>query len=159
MKRPKKHKNVKNSIFRALTFFLLVPLLLNLIGNFAGISGQYTYYHYGYNTVAIASRFIENTIFNIGWRVFLLGLTTLIGSGFMYFLYHYAKKGRFTPLILGFLIYFADYVFLFSPHYYETKAGYMIANFMHLTFLAFFGVGLLLYFLINPVRRGFYDYA
>ncbi|MFA5485928.1 MAG: hypothetical protein WC275_02430 [Bacilli bacterium] len=158
MKR-RKDKNVNRSLTRTLTFFLLVPLLFNLIGNFIGISGHYTFYYYGYNVIAIISRLIENAIFNVGWRIFTLSIISIVASSLMYFLYLKAKKGRVYAFIIGVILYIADFGLVFSPYYFEGKMGVNVSNFIHLTVLLFFVVGLLLKLLMAPGRKGYYDYA
>lgn len=155
----RKEKNVNRSLTRALTFFLLIPLLFNLIGNFIGISGHYTFYYYGYNGIAIISRLLENAIFNVGWRIFTLGIISIVASSFMYFLYLKAKKGRIYAFIIGLIIYVADFGLVFSPYYFEGPLGVNVSNFIHLTMLLFFVLILLLKVFLAPGRRGYYDYA
>ncbi len=159
MKKVKKEKNVKQAITRVLTFFLFLPLIFNLVGNFLGISGHYTYYYYGYNSVAILSRIIEDSIFTIGWRIFVLGIVSLVASLIMYFLYTKAKRGRVYAFVIAIILYGLDFALIFSGHYYEGPLGEVVSNFIHLmTFLFVIVLGLLR-FLINPVGRGRYDYA
>lgn len=158
MKR-KTPRNVNRSLTRTLTFFLLIPLLFNLIGNFIGISGHYTFYFYGYNSIAIISRLIENAIFTIGWRVFTLGIISMVASSLMFFLYLKAKKGRVYAFIIGLVIYVADFALIFSPYYFEGTFGVNVSNFIHLTMLLFFTVVFMLKIFIAPGRRGSYDYA
>jgi hypothetical protein len=159
MKKQAKVRHIKHNIYRYLTLFLFIPLLVNLIGNFIGISGHFTYYHFGYNAIAIASRYIENTILNIGWRIFLLGMTTVLSSGLMYGLYVAARKGYVFALVLGILLYIVDAFLSLSPLYFESTQGVNITNFIHLVMFAMLFMMILLYLLINPERRKSYDYA
>jgi hypothetical protein len=77
----------------------------------------------------------------------------------MYFLYLKAKKGRVYAFIIGVILYIADFGLVFSPYYFEGKMGVNVSNFIHLTVLLFFVVGLLLKLLMAPGRKGYYDYA
>lgn len=153
-----KERNLKRNIYRYLTLFLFFPLLFNIVGNFIGLSSQYTFYHYGYNLIAIVSRIVENAITAMGWRIFLLGLITMLSSVLMYFLYYFARKGRVLPLILGAVIYLVDALAVFSPYYLESPNGLFITNFIHLVMFSVLFVGILLYLLISPERRKSYDH-
>ncbi len=159
MKKEKSPKNVNRNLRRALTFFLFIPLLSNLIGNFIGISSHYTFYYYGYNSVAIISRLLEDTITNVGWRIFTLGMLTMITSALMYLLYAKAKKGKLYAFIIGFVLYAVDFSLVFSIHYYEGATGIIVSNFIHLMILLYFVVVGLLFLLKNPRWRTRYDYA
>lgn len=142
-----------------LALFLFITLVLMLIGNFIGISSQYTFYHFGYNGIAIASRFIENTIFNIGWRVFLLGMTTMLAAAIMYFFYYQTKKGRIWALVVAYALYFADFFLAQSIYYTESVNGLKISAFMHLLVFSFVLFTLLLAFFRKPIRAGYYDHT
>lgn len=159
MKIKKRRLDRKSFLYQSLAFFLFAPLFLNLVGNLIAISGQYTFYYLGYNSVAIASRFIENTIFNISGRVLLLALTSLSASALMYFIYYYAKRGKVFFLIVGVLLYAADFTLAFHPAYLEGVLGTKIANFIHLLFLILIFVVILARLLNSPIKRGYYDYA
>lgn len=159
MKKQAKGRHIKHNIYRYLTLFLFIPLLINIVGNFVGVSGHFTYYHFGYNAIAIASRMIENAVSNIGWRVFLLGMTTVLSSSLMYGLYIAARKGYRFAFVGGVLFYLADSFLSLSPFYFESPQGVNITNFIHLVMFAMLFIGILLYLLINPERRKRYDYA
>ena len=159
MKRKYKTKDVKQFTYRTLTFFLFVPLVLNLVGNLLALTSQYTFYFLGYNFVAILSRFIENTIYNISWRVLLLGLVTLFSSAFMYFIYFHAKRGNKALLIVGVLLYVLDHLLVYTDLYMEGTTGTKISIFIHFAFIILFAIFALAYFLVKPLKRGDYDYA
>lgn len=159
MKRKQNKKDVKQFTYRTLTFFLFVPVFLNLIGNLLAMSGQYTFYFLGYNFVAIASRFIENTIYNISWRVLLLGLLTLFSSAFMYFLYYHAHRGNKALLIVSVILYILDHLLVYTDLYMEGSSGVVISSFIHYFMMIFIATLALAYFLVKPLKRGKYDYA
>lgn len=142
--------DAKKIVFKLITFFLLVVIFFNLIGNFVGISNDYTYYFWGLNAVAIFSRFIENSVLNIGLRIFLLGLITMVSSSILFILYHYGRKGKKAPLAIAVIIYFIDYLLVFTPIYRESEFSFVWSSFIHLTILALVVATGLLYLLINP---------
>jgi hypothetical protein len=159
MKKRNQAKNVKLFTYRMLTFFLFALALLNLGANLFAISQQYTFYYLGFNSVAIASRFIENTIYNIGFRVLLLGMTSLVASMIMYLLYFYAAKGRIVYIIIALLLYSADYSLTYLPNYLEGTHGIIISNFIQLSALTVMLFLIILNLFVHPKRRGLYDYA
>lgn len=154
-----KQKDVKKFMYRILAFFLFATIFMNLVGNLIALSGQYTFYYLGYNSVAIASRFIENTIYNISWRVLLLGLATLFSSAVMYFLYYYAKRGNKFLFMLAIIMYGLDHILSYNALYMEGQLGTTISVFIHYFIFICWLVFALAFFLVAPLKRGQYDYA
>lgn len=154
----KKGKSNNRYPFHLLSFFLLAISLSNLIGNFIGISSHYTFYHYGLTMVLIVSRYLEDLIFNYVTRTLVLGLVTMATSGVYFLLYHYAKKGRLLPLLLGVLLFAFDFLLISSPFVYEPANFLQIMRFNH---LIIFSLLLILTTLVvaHKETRSNYDYA
>ncbi len=152
--------NPKKIVFKLINFFLLLIIFSNLIGNFFGISSDYTYYHWGLNSIAIFSRYIENSVLEIGMRIFLLGLTTMVSSALLFLLYHFARKGKIVPLVLAIIIYIIDYSLVFSPWYRESTFSYIWSSFIHLIMIALFMAAGLFLLLLNPGgNKEYYDFT
>ncbi|OQC49746.1 MAG: hypothetical protein BWX57_00767 [Tenericutes bacterium ADurb.Bin024] len=152
--------NAKKFVFKLINFFLLIIIFTNLIGNFFGISSDYTYYHWGLNSIAILSRYIENSVLDIGMRIFLLGLTSMLSSALLFLLYHFARRGKTFPLVLSIIIYIIDYALVFSPWYRESSFSYLWSSFIHLVLIALILASALLFLLINPGGdKDYYDFT
>lgn len=150
----------KDFTYRLITFFLLIPIFLNLFGNMIGIISSNTFFDFGYNIIAIISRLIiGDSVDDVNLRIFFLALLTIAGSAFVYFLYHHAKKGNVPIFIVAILLYFGDFVLGLSSLYNEQTFDLDLSMFIHVVMFAYLLVTTLAHLLVNPVRNKEYDYA
>ncbi len=159
MKKKPAVKTIQKSLGGIIRFFLLLPALLNLIGNYVGLTHQYTFYSFGFNAVTLLSRYIENNIVDITWRTIALVLVTFITSFIVFVLLRQTRKGKHGIFIFLFVLYALDSALVYTNGYLENASAMSITTFIHYFTLLTVGVLGLFYAFISPIKRGYYDHA
>ncbi len=152
-------KTIQRSLGGLIRFFLLVPALLNLIGNYIGLTQQYTFYSFGYNSVSLLSRLIENNIVDLTWRTIALVLITFLASFIIFIFLRQTRKGNGWIFVLLFLLYSADALLVYSNSYLENGLALSITTFIHYFVLLVVATLALFYAYLSPIKRGYYDHA
>ncbi len=156
----KKRKSVKQSnVIKMFTFFLISVSLINLVGNFVGISSRHTFFHFGFATNLFVSRYFEDVIVNYTFRIITLGVITIVFSGFFLLLIRLIPKYKYGAIALGVLAYIGDYVALFFLPIYENTLQMQVMHSIHLLFFAYLIIIFLYIFITLPPRKVKYDFA
>lgn len=156
----KKRKSVKRSnVIKMFTFFLIGVSLINLVGNFVGISSRHTFFHFGLATNLFVSRYFEDIIVNYTLRIITLGIVTIAFSGFFLLLIRMIPQYKYAAITLGVLAYIGDYVAFFFLPVYETPLQIQVIHSIHLLFFAYLLIIFLYIFITLPPRKVKYDFA
>lgn len=159
MKNIKPVKTIEQTLGSLIRFFLLIPPVFNLIGNYIGLTQQYTFYSFGFNGVSLLSRFIENNVIDITWRTIALVFVTFISSFLFFMLLRQSRKGKKGIFVFLFILYAADASLIFTNIYLENLTALSITTAIHgFVLLALLVLGFF-YVLRSPIKRGYYDHA
>lgn len=159
MKKKTAVKSIQSSLGGLIRFFLLLPALFNLIGNYIGLTQQYTFYSFGFNSVTLLSRYLENNIVDLTWRTIALVLVTFLASFMIFLLLHQTRKGKRGIFVFLFILYAADSALVYTNGYLENMTAQSITTFIHYFILLALAILALFAAFIRPLRKGYYDHA
>lgn len=151
----KKQKPTLSSfLFKVAGFFLLLVAILNIVFNVISITQPQYHYGYGLASTSYLFMYFHEVMENVSLRMSLVIIISFFFSGVITFIGTEINRNHLKYLVIGFVAYALDFIFLILPFpYLLTNEELTFSFILHITVLSVLFLIIIVQFILSHLEN------